>query len=262
MKAIWAARHRNLCESAKRAVKWLLQCHLPVGPINRPLAAALYWTHVTGRVAMACMLRFFWYEPLFRSQCNTVGSRFRMERLPYLVGLGQIDLGDDVQLSGKSSLVFSARHISRPSFSVGSGTFIGHDCAFAIAKRIRIGSHCLIAGGVRIADFDGHSLDAGERRSGASLGDDPFHEVIIGDDVWIGRGAMILKGVRIGDRAVIGASSVVVRDVPPDTVVAGNPARTVKSLRSANAAPPAPHIPRQRSAGNAEFSRLDARHAG
>ena len=51
-----------------------------------------------------------------------------------------------------------------------------------------------------------------------------------GDDVWIGQGAVILKGVRIGDRAVIGAQAVVTRNVPSDCVVAGNPARVVRSL--------------------------------
>ena len=54
----------------------------------------------------------------------------------------------------------------------------------------------------------------------------------IGDDVWIGGGSLILKGVSIGDRAIIAARSVVTKDVPADTVVAGNPARIVKQLFS------------------------------
>ena len=54
---------------------------------------------------------------------------------------------------------------------------------------------------------------------------------MIGDDVWIGNcGALILKGVTIGDRAIVAARSVVTKDVPPDCVVAGNPARVVKQL--------------------------------
>jgi maltose O-acetyltransferase len=54
--------------------------------------------------------------------------------------------------------------------------------------------------------------------------------VRIGDDVWIGTGAVILKGVTIGARAIVGAGAVVNRDVPPDVIVAGNPARVVKNL--------------------------------
>ena len=95
---------------------------------------------------------------------------------------------------------------------------------------MQIGNHCLIAGGVRIADFDGHPLGADERRAGATFAAETVLPVIIGDDVWIGHGAVILKGVNIGDRAVIGARAVVTRDVPADTVVAGNPARVIKSL--------------------------------
>ena len=53
-------------------------------------------------------------------------------------------------------------------------------------------------------------------------------------DVWIGAGAVVLKGVTIGDRAVVGAHAVVTKDVPPDTVVAGNPARVVKDLPRSN----------------------------
>ena len=73
-------------------------------------------------------------------------------------------------------------------------------------------------------------LRADERRSGVTFTADNVLPVTIGNDVWIGHGAVILKGVRIGDRSVVGARAVVTRDVPADTVVAGNPARVVKSL--------------------------------
>ena len=54
--------------------------------------------------------------------------------------------------------------------------------------------------------------------------------VLIGDDVWIGADAKILKGVAIGDRSIVGAGAIVTKSVPPDVIVAGNPARVVKSL--------------------------------
>ena len=56
-------------------------------------------------------------------------------------------------------------------------------------------------------------------------------DVVIGDDCWIGGGAILCPGVRIGPRSVVGAGSVVVRDVEPDVVVAGNPARVVRRLK-------------------------------
>jgi len=213
----------------RQVAKTVRQWHVPVGQLNRPLFAALYQLHIAARAAAGWSLRFFWYEPLWRSQCQTIGVRFRMEQLPYMIGCGEIIVGNDVQFSGKPSFVFSARYSQTPSLSIGHGCFLGHDSALTIAKQVKIGNHCLIAGGVRIADFDGHPLNACDRRAGEPPAADTVLPVIIGDDVWIGHGAVVLKGVNIGDRAVIGARAVVARDVPADSVVAGNPARFIRS---------------------------------
>jgi maltose O-acetyltransferase len=81
-----------------------------------------------------------------------------------------------------------------------------------------------------VFDMDGHPIDAAERRSGMPTPGSGVAPVVIGDDVWIGSRAMILKGVAIGDRAIVAAGAVVSKDVPADVVVAGNPARIVKEL--------------------------------
>jgi maltose O-acetyltransferase len=71
-----------------------------------------------------------------------------------------------------------------------------------------------------------HPLDAETRNSGLELG----FLVVIGNNVWVGGGAIINPGVKIGDNAVIGAGSVVTKDIPPDAVAAGNPARIIKTI--------------------------------
>ncbi len=219
-------------EAAKRLANCALQAHIPVGSHSRRLFSALYYLHITARASALWTARFLWFEPLFRSQCQVVGSRFRMEQLPYLLGRGQIVIGDDVRLSGKPNISFSSRHCSQPSLSIGDGTFLGHNCALTIASRIEIGRHCLVAGGVRIADFDGHPIDAAQRRRGDFVSADRVLPVSIGDDVWIGNGATILKGVELGDRSIIGARAVVTHSVPADCMAVGNPAKIVypKSL--------------------------------
>jgi acetyltransferase-like isoleucine patch superfamily enzyme len=88
-----------------------------------------------------------------------------------------------------------------------------------VRDAVRIGDRCSIGWGVTILDTDFHAL-----------GDDRVpRAVTIGDHVWIGAEAMVLKGVSIGDGAVIGARSVVTRSVPSRTLVAGQPARVIRS---------------------------------
>jgi acetyltransferase-like isoleucine patch superfamily enzyme len=90
------------------------------------------------------------------------------------------------------------------------------------ALSIRIGERCLIGADVVIVDTDFHALDAARRDAGwTAIGCAP---VEIGDDVFIGTRAIVLKGVCIGRGAVVGAGSVVTRSVPEFAVVAGNPA--------------------------------------
>jgi acetyltransferase-like isoleucine patch superfamily enzyme len=214
----------------KRLAQAVLSFHVPVNGLTRPLFRLCYRVHVVVRETWVWARRFFWNEPLFRSQCESVGRGFRMEELPYLGGRGRIVIGDRVYISGWISVGFSNVVAERPEFVVGDGTFIGHRCGFNVSRSIRIGRHCYIASGASIADFDGHPLDAAERRAGKPTPPEACRPIVIGDDVWIGAHVMILKGVTIGDRSIVAAGSVVTRDVPPDSIVAGNPARVVKSL--------------------------------
>jgi acetyltransferase-like isoleucine patch superfamily enzyme len=214
----------------KRLAHKALRLHLPADGLARPLFASLYRLHLFGREATGWALRFLWYEPLFRSQCASVGEGLRMEQLPYMTGRGRIVVGAMVQLSGKPAMTFCNRYVPDPELSLGDGTFVGHGCSFAVADSVRIGRHSLLAAGVAVRDYDGHPLEAAPRRAGALAPREEVKPVVIGDDVWVGGGALILKGVTIGDRAVVAARSVVTRDVPPDAVVAGNPARVVKTL--------------------------------
>ena len=97
------------------------------------------------------------------------------------------------------------------------------------SESVTIGSNTIIAGGTHIYDSDFHSLEPevriGENDQIQSL------PVNIGNQCWIGSSCIILKGVTIGDQAVIGAGSVVTKDVPPRQVWAGNPAKLIKELK-------------------------------
>lgn len=101
--------------------------------------------------------------------------------------------------------------------------------AICAAQEVIIGDNVAIGANVTIVDADFHPLDANTRRSLPSGGETA--PVTIRDDVFIGMNSLILKGVTIGQGSVVGAGSVVVKDVPAGVVVAGNPARVVRELQ-------------------------------
>jgi len=148
-------------------------------------------------------------------------------------GAGRITIGDDVCLSGATGITFSNIVRCDPELTIADHTFVANGCRFFVADSVRIGRRCLLAGQAEIRDFDGHPVDAAARQANRPTPREGIEPISIGDDVWIGAGALILKGVTIGDRAVVAARSVVAHDVPADTLVAGNPARPVKALNLA-----------------------------
>lgn len=93
-------------------------------------------------------------------------------------------------------------------------------------KEISIGENCVIASGVNIIDTNGHILNSLDR----TVGRDTPSEIIIGDNVWIGLNAVILKGVKIGNNSVVSAGSVVKGSFPDNSLIMGNPAQLIKKL--------------------------------
>lgn len=106
---------------------------------------------------------------------------------------------------------------------VRNGTMIHAPTYIFVARRVEIGERCLLARGITIMDSDWHKLAIGDEKPKERI-----EEVIIKDHCWIGQNAMILKGITIGEGAIVGANSVVTRDVEPRTMVVGNPARVIK----------------------------------
>ena len=108
---------------------------------------------------------------------------------------------------------------------LGHRCFINYNCVFLDCAPIEIGDDLQMAPAVQLYAAT-HPLDRATRAAGLEYA----RPIRIGSGVWIGGGAIVLPGITISDGAVIGAGSVVTRDVPADTVVAGNPARIIRSL--------------------------------
>lgn len=121
--------------------------------------------------------------------------------------------------------------------SIGDDCFIGEGTRIWSSSEIKIGNRCLISHSVNIHDNSSHPLDSKDRHedykkifmSGLQA-DMKINEapVMIGDDVWIGFNSTVMKGVTIGKGAIIGANTVITKDVPDYAVVIGNPARIIK----------------------------------
>jgi acetyltransferase-like isoleucine patch superfamily enzyme len=148
-----------------------------------------------------------------------------------------LQIGDDSIFSGRVIMDREGAQIE-----IGDRTFVGKSL-FVAAHQIRIGSDVLISWGVTIVDHQSHSLHFEERRhdvvnwqtGGKNWENVVVKPVTVADKVWIGFGATLLPGVTIGEGAIVGACSVVTKDVLPWTVVAGNPAREIRRLNAGSA---------------------------
>jgi maltose O-acetyltransferase len=108
------------------------------------------------------------------------------------------------------------------NISVGRRFYANVNCVFLDCAPIVIGDHVLLGPGVHLYTAT-HPLDANERRRGLELA----KPIAVGDDAWLGGGAIVLPGVTIGARAIVGAGSLVTRNVPADGRVVGNPAGAI-----------------------------------
>ena len=163
------------------------------------------------------------------------GCRFHGFPVVRLSQVGQIELGNNILVNSRAgSNVAGILHpTTLATLTNQSKIVIGDDTGISgasiVAKqKISIGKRVLIGAGACIWDTDFHPLDADLRRK-HSTRDAKSGPIEIGDDVFIGARALILKEVSIGARAVIAAGAVVTRDVKPDDIVGGNPAHSLRN---------------------------------
>jgi maltose O-acetyltransferase len=127
---------------------------------------------------------------------------------------------------GEESVVLAPFHCDYGTYiEIGHHTFINYGCVVLDVCRVTIGDHCLFGPNVQLLSAT-HPVDPEERRSEWEYGE----PIMIGSDVWVGAGAIILPGVTIGDAAVVAAGAVVTKDVAPRAIVGGNPARLLRDV--------------------------------
>ncbi len=137
--------------------------------------------------------------------------------------------GSDVRMGRRVRFLKDATIRVAGRLEVGDGSFFNRGCSIVVRDAVRIGKECLFGPWASIYDHD-HGLEPAdlppaERGITAS-------PITIDDNVWVGTKATILRGVRLGEGCVVAAHSVVTKDVPPYTLVAGIPARPVRALKA------------------------------
>ena len=170
----------------------------------------------------------FYYEQLLRYRCTTVGKNIKTDGdIPLIIGSGKIIIGDNVRICNRGAWILSSNLYECPELIIGNNTTINHMTQISVENRVEIGNNCVIAGESAIFDNNSHGLHYENDRK---MTKNDVAPIKIEDHVWIGMKSTIFKGVTIGKGSVVAACSVVTKDVPPMTLVGGNPAQIIKKI--------------------------------
>lgn len=177
--------------------------------------------------------------PALRAAGVEIAERVQIQGRPIV----SLAAGSRIQIGARCVLCSDSRinalGINHPvvlrALGPGAEIVIGEDTGMSggsicAASSIRIGAGCLIGANVTLADTDFHALNPDNRRYNKNPDEIAVAPIMVEDNVFIGADVFILKGVTIGKNSVIGAGSVVTRDVPENSIAAGNPARVVKRI--------------------------------
>jgi acetyltransferase-like isoleucine patch superfamily enzyme len=174
---------------------------------------------------VALIARWAWLKLRWRGRLQTDGLCFVCPGVKFEIGRdARVKLGRWSWIGHRCKI-----RVHEGEFSLGAKSVMGQECTVSAYQHVAIGRECIIADRVMMIDFD-HGMVETER---------PIREqgiykrnVDVGHNVWIGYGACLLRGVSVGENAVIGTSAVVTASVPANAVVAGVPARILRMRKA------------------------------
>lgn len=154
-------------------------------------------------------------------KCNELGRIVMARKRPNIINKGRIEIGNAVSIWSNITRTRISVHRGG-SVIIGDNNFINGAIISAVSKVI-IGNNCKFGPFSMVIDSDFHEINDHNLKGKSS-------EIIIEDNVWIGAKTTILKGVRVGSGSVVAIGAVVTKDVPPNTVVAGVPAKVISKI--------------------------------
>jgi acetyltransferase-like isoleucine patch superfamily enzyme len=192
--------------------------------VLRPPLRFLYELHSIVIVICRWLLTVCYRLPLFQARCERVGRNLSIDGLPFVSGHVKIEIGDNVWLGGKVAIL-SGKMLDEPRLIIRDNAEVGWNVLISVNREVIIEEHVRVSYDCRITDSDAHPHEADLRAAGQPARPENIRPVRICKNAWIGNGTHIMKGVTIGEGAIIGANSVVMTDVPPYCLAVGNPAR-------------------------------------
>lgn len=183
-------------------------------------------------------IKFYPYinRMILRSYGAVLGKNIQIPgKVHWLIRGGKVCIGDNLYFSSGDAVNPIGSNLQGAIYVEGGASLtIGNDVGMSstrmwIHESVTLGDNVKIGACVLITDTDAHPLDYLARRT--SNEGTKSAPIEIEDDVWVGAHSIILKGVTIGARSIIGAGSVVTKNIPPDCVAAGNPCRVIKNLK-------------------------------
>lgn len=204
-------------------------------PYNKTVHTFLYNEWCARTVAWHCFWRIIYYEPMFKSQCISVGKNFLMEYAgngsAKVSGNLLLTIGDNVTIFDNTRFV-GLGVVDKPELKIGDNTYIGPLVRLMVGKRITIGRNCLITSKI-ITDNPGHPIDdvlARMSSGGGSPSLNTIRPITIGDFCFLPLDTVVYPGVTVGDGVVARVATHISKDVPPFCQVAGNPMQIIRKL--------------------------------
>jgi acetyltransferase-like isoleucine patch superfamily enzyme len=185
-----------------------------------------YEVHIMIIAACRWIITMCYRNPLFQARCASFGKRVSIDGLPFVSGHVKIHVGDDVKFGGNVS-IFSGRIFDEPKLIMKDRSGVGWNTQITVNKEVILEEDVIVSIDCRISDSDGHCREADRRAAGVAPDPRDIRPVRICRYAWVGSGSHIMKGVTIGEGAVIGANSVVMSDIPAYSLAVGNPAEVL-----------------------------------
>lgn len=201
------------------------------GP-SLPWLYKIVWNlHQNVKTLFQELLRMFYYTPMFKSQLKkSPNSLLIYGGMPMIMGKLDIEIDEDSRVSGATT--FAGRSVAKqtPLLKIGKNCDIGWQTGISVGSKVIIGDNVRIAGRSTISGYPGHPLNAERRAAGEPEDDHQVGDIILENDVWLATGVNVMAGVTIGHGTIVASGSVVTKDLPPNVLAGGVPAKVIRQI--------------------------------